>query len=93
MSRKNKNNRYVAIDFEKLDTMPISVCSIGLAVIENNKITDTFYSLVCPPSKNENYYCVNTHGLHYNDVKQYLTYVNEVYGKDYLKQFRKRNAQ
>ena len=25
MSRKKKNNRYVAIDFEKLDTIPISV--------------------------------------------------------------------
>ena len=69
MLKTKKNNRYVAIDFEKLDTIPISVCSIGLAVIENNKITDTFYSLVCPPSKNENYYCVNTHGLHYKDVK------------------------
>ena len=66
---KKKNNRYIAIDFEKLDTLPSSVCSVGVAVIENNKITDTFYSLICPPSKNENYYCVQTHGLHYNDVK------------------------
>lgn len=69
MPRKKKNNRYVAIDFEKLDTMPSSVCSVGVAVIENNQIIDTFYSLVCPPSKNENYYCVQTHGLHYKDVK------------------------
>lgn len=68
MSRK-KNNRYVAIDFEKLDTLPSSVCSVGLAVIENNEIVDTFYSLICPPTKNENYYCVQTHGLHYKDVK------------------------
>ena len=36
---------------------------------------------------------INVKILHYNNVKQYLTYVNEVYGKDYLKQFRKRNAQ
>ena len=69
MPRKKKNSRYVAIDFEKLDTMSSSVCSVGVAVIENNQITDTFYSLVCPPSKNENYYCVQTHGLHYKDVK------------------------
>ena len=53
MPRKKKNNRYVAIDFEKLDTLPSSVCSVGVAVIENNQITDTFYSLVCPPSKNK----------------------------------------
>lgn len=64
-----KNNRYVAIDFEKLDTLPSSICSVGVAVIENDKITETFYSLICPPSKNENYYCVQTHGLHYSDVK------------------------
>ena len=39
IKKYDKTKRYVAIDFEKLDTMPISVCSIGLAVIENNKIT------------------------------------------------------
>lgn len=64
-----KNNRYVAIDFEKMDTIPCSVCSIGVAVIEDDKITDSHYYLVCPPSKNENWYCVQTHGLHYDDVK------------------------
>lgn len=36
---------------------------------------------------------INVKILRYNDVKQYLTYINEVYGKDYLKQFRKRNTQ
>lgn len=64
-----RKNRYVAVDFEKLDTLPCSVCSIGVAVIEDNKVTDTFYSLVCPPSRNENWYCCQTHGLHYDDVK------------------------
>ena len=80
MSRKKKNNRYVAIDFEKMDTLPSSVCSIGVAVIENNKITDTFYSLVCPPTKNENYYCVQTHGLRYKDVKNAPKF-NEIWKK------------
>lgn len=62
-------NRYVAIDFETLDTWRASVCSVGIAVINDNKITDTFYSLICPTSKNENYYCCKVHGLSYNDVK------------------------
>jgi len=69
MTKKKKNDRYVAIDFEKMDTLPSSVCSIGVAVVENNQIVDTFYTLVCPPTKNENYYCVQTHGLHYKDVR------------------------
>lgn len=80
MPKKKKNNRYVAIDFEKMDTLPSSVCSIGVAVIENNEITDTFYSLVCPPTKNENYYCVQTHGLHYKDVKNAPKF-NEIWKK------------
>lgn len=83
-----KNNRYIALDFEKLDTLPCSVCSIGLAVIENDKIVDTFYTLVCPPTKNENWYCVNTHGLHYEDVKDSPTFpqvwkkIDKIIGKD-----------
>lgn len=75
-------NRFVALDFEVLDSAwRATVCSIGLAVIENNKITDKFYSLICPPSKNENYYCVLTHGLHYEDVKNspdFLKVWNEI---------------
>ena len=35
---------------------------------------------------------INVKILRYNDIKQYLTYVNEVYGKDYLKQFRKKSV-
>lgn len=66
---KNKKYKYVALDFEKMDTMPFSVCSVGVAVIENDKIKDTFYSLICPPTKSENWYCTQTHGLHYEDVE------------------------
>ncbi len=67
-------NRYVAIDFEKLDTTPISVCSVGVAVIEDGKIVDTYYSLVKPPCKNENYYCFLAHGIKYNHVKNAPTF-------------------
>lgn len=35
---------------------------------------------------------INVKILRYNDIKQFLTYINEVYGKDFLKQFRKRNV-
>ena len=68
MSNK-KNNRYFALDFETLDYWRASVCSLSIVVIEDNKIKNKYYFLVCPPSKNEAYYCVQTHGLHYKDVK------------------------
>jgi DNA polymerase-3 subunit epsilon len=74
MSKKKKNNRYIALDFEKMDTIPVSVCSVGLAVYENGELIDTFYSYICPPTKNENWYCCNTHGIHYDDVKDSPTF-------------------
>lgn len=67
-------HRYAVLDFEKMDTMPISVCSVGVVIIENDKITDKFYSLICPPTKSENYYCCQTHGLTYKDVQNAPTY-------------------
>lgn len=61
--------RYAALDFETLDTWRASVCSVGCAVFEDGRLVDEFYSLVCPPCKGENWYCVQTHGLTYEDVK------------------------
>lgn len=66
--------RYVALDFETMDTWRASVCSVGCVVFENDKIVDEFYSLVCPPSKYENPYCVDVHGIHYKDVKNAPTF-------------------
>ena len=72
--KKNKDeklikNRFIALDFETLNEWRASVISIGIIVIEDNKIKTKKYYTVCPPSKDENYYCVQTHGLHYDDVK------------------------
>lgn len=83
-----KNSRFVAIDMEILDSAwRASVISIGVVVIENNKIKTKKYYTVCPPSKSENYYCVQTHGLHYDDVKDspdFPTVWNEI-DKKYIK--------
>lgn len=63
------NVRFVAIDFETLSEWRACIISIGIVVIEDNKIKEKKYYTVCPPSKEENYYCVQTHGMHYEDVK------------------------
>lgn len=71
---KRNKNKYAAIDFEIMDTIRSSVCSLSVVIIENYKITNTFYSLVKPNTRYENPYCVQTHGLHYEDVKNAPTF-------------------
>lgn len=71
----NKNkNRYAALDFETLEHWRCSVCSVSCVIFENDKIVDEFYSLVCPPTKLEEYHCVKVHGIHYEDVKNAPTF-------------------
>lgn len=69
MEKKDKSGRYIALDFETLDYWRATVIEIGVVVIENNKIGKRYHFYVCPPSKNEAYHCVQTHGMHYSDVK------------------------
>lgn len=69
MMDDGRKDRFVALDFEILDTWRATVCSVGCVVFENGRPVEKFHSLVCPPSKSENYYCVMTHGLCYADVK------------------------
>ena len=41
--------KFVAIDFETANTSELSICSVGIAVFENNQLADTYYSLIRPP--------------------------------------------
>lgn len=61
---------FAALDFETLDTWRPSVCAVACVIIDKDgKILDEYYTTVCPPTRFENKYCVEAHGLHYNDVK------------------------
>lgn len=44
---------FVAIDFETANQQPSSVCSVGVVMVRNGQIADTFYSLIQPEP---NYY-------------------------------------
>ena len=46
--REEMNLNFVALDFETANADPASVCSVGLVTVENNIITDEYYSLVKP---------------------------------------------
>ncbi len=40
--------KIVAIDFETANTSELSVCSVGVAIFENNQLAGTYYSLIRP---------------------------------------------
>lgn len=59
---------FVAIDFETANQYRSSVCSVGIVVVEQGIIRDSFYQLIKP---NPNFYCrwaTDIHGIGYWDT-------------------------
>ena len=59
---------FVAIDFETANQHRSSVCSVGVVIVENATITDSFYELIKP---SPNFYCdwaTDIHGINYWDT-------------------------
>lgn len=59
---------FAAIDFETANWNRTSVCSVGVVVVRNGIITDSFYSLIKPTP---NFYCrwaTDIHGLSRKDT-------------------------
>lgn len=59
---------FAAIDFETANGNPCSVCSVGVVVVRNGKISDKYYRLIHPVP---NYYSpgnVRVHGLTREDT-------------------------
>lgn len=57
----------MAIDFETSGYYAHSACAIGLARVEDGRVTATFYSLIRPPSSR--IYFSRVHGLTWKDLK------------------------
>ena len=60
---------FAAIDFETANNEHTSVCSVGLVIVRNGKVTDTFYSLIQPEPNYYNYWCSQVHGLCREDTE------------------------
>ena len=43
-----KMTDFAAIDFETANGRRTSVCSVGVVVVRDGEVVDTFYSLICP---------------------------------------------
>lgn len=61
---------FAAIDFETANSERTSVCSVGVVIVRDNLIKDTFYSLIQPEPNYYNWFCTQIHGLCREDTKQ-----------------------
>ena len=59
---------FAAIDFETANKRRTSVCSVGVVVVRDGEIVDTFYSLIQPEPNYYLYWCQRIHGLSHEDT-------------------------
>ena len=59
---------FAAIDFETANYERSSVCSVGVVIVRNGEIVDTFYSLIQPEPNYYNYWCSQVHSLSREDT-------------------------
>ena len=60
---------FAAIDFETANNERTSVCSVGVIIVRNGEIVDSFYSLIQPEPNYYNYWCTQVHGLKEEDTE------------------------
>lgn len=59
---------FIAIDFETANQHPSSVCSVGVVMVRDGQIVDTFYSLIQPEPNYYTYFCQQVHGISQRDT-------------------------
>lgn len=70
MSPRGNGPSYVAIDFETANESRDSACAVGIAVIENGRVTRSFERLIRPPTDRFSEWSFRTHGIHWRDVER-----------------------
>ena len=60
---------FAAIDFETANEFPSSICSVGLVIVRNGEIAESFYSLVHPEPDYYQWFCRRVHGLGPEDTE------------------------
>jgi DNA polymerase-3 subunit epsilon len=59
---------FAAIDFETANGHRSSVCSVGIVIVRNGEITETFYRLIRPRPNYYAWFCTEVHGITYFDT-------------------------
>ena len=62
-------NNFAAIDFETANECPSSVCSVGVVVVRDGVVADSFYSLIHPEPEYYQWFCKRVHGLCEEDTE------------------------
>lgn len=60
---------FAAIDFETANNEPSSVCAVGIVVVRDCQIVDSYYSLIRPEPEYYNFFCTRVHGLTEEDTR------------------------
>ena len=60
---------FAAIDFETANECRCSVCSVGVVIVRDGKIVDSFYSLIHPEPEYYQWFCKQVHGLSEEDTE------------------------
>lgn len=68
MGERDSGPTYVAIDFETANESRDSACAVGIAVIEDGKVTRSFERLIRPPTDHFSEWAFRKHGIHWRDV-------------------------
>lgn len=61
---------FAAIDFETANGKRTSVCSVGVVVVRDGRVTDTIYRLIRPRPNYYSYFTTAIHGLTYEDTAE-----------------------
>ena len=60
---------FIAIDFETANQQPSSVCSVGVVMVRDGQIVNSFYNLIQPEPNYYNYWCQRVHGISESDTE------------------------
>ena len=60
---------FAAIDFETANNECTSVCSVGVVIVRDGEIVDSFYSLIRPEPNYYSYWCTKVHGITRSDTE------------------------
>jgi len=61
-------NDFAAIDFEGANGEVTSACSMGIAIVRDDEIVETFYSLIKPVPNRYDFWTTKVHGITYKDT-------------------------